>query len=198
MTLVIGITGGIGSGKSTFSKYLKKADFLVHEADSFVSRMYRKPNKDFLEFLSKSGFKIAIKNNKIDKKLITQIIFNNTLKKKKIEKYIHKQVHFDRLRYLKKNKKNKNKAIFFDIPLLLENKLENNFDLVICVLSTKKNRTERVLKNKKFSKEVLKKIFKLQVGDKDRRSRSNIIINNNKTKKHFFSLVKQLLIKVLK
>ena len=54
MTKVIGITGGIGSGKTTLCKYLKKKGYLVHDSDKFVSSIYKKPNKRFLKFLKKN------------------------------------------------------------------------------------------------------------------------------------------------
>ena len=98
---------------------------------------------------------------------------------------IHKEVQISREAFIKKYTKKKKKIIFADIPLLFENKLEKNFDLVICIISSKKNRTKRVLKNKKFTKENLNKIFKAQTTDKERKKRSQIIINNNKTKKDF-------------
>ena len=74
-----------------------------------------------------------------------------------------------------------------DIPLLLEKKLEKNFYLVVCIIASKKNRQNRVLKNKKFTKEDLKKLFSAQTTDTKRRARAQIIIYNNKTKKDFIS-----------
>ena len=79
-----------------------------------------------------------------------------------------------------------------------ENKLEKKFDSVICIISTKKNRTKRVLKNKKFTKENLNKIIKAQTSNKERRKRSQIIINNNKTKKDFIFSLEKALIGLLK
>ena len=54
MTKVVGITGGIGSGKTTLSEYLKKIGFLVHESDKVVSKMYMMPNKSFTNFIKKN------------------------------------------------------------------------------------------------------------------------------------------------
>ena len=100
--------------------------------------------------------------------------------------------------FIKNNTKKKKKIIFADIPLLFENKLENNFDLVICIISSKKNRTKRVLKNNKFTKENLNKIFKAQTSDMVRKKRSQITINNNKTKKDFIFNVEKALTKLFK
>ena len=193
MTKVIGITGGIGSGKTTLSEHLKKTGFLVHESDKVVSSIYNKPKKSFINFIKKNLSKEVIQKGKVDKKQIINIIFNNNKTKNKLEKYIHKEVQVSRENFIKKNLKAKKKIIFVDIPLLLENKLEKKLDLVFCIISTKKNRTKRVLKNKKFTKKILNKIFNAQTTDKERRARSHIIINNNKTKKEFIFSAEQAL-----
>ena len=198
MTKIVAITGGIGSGKTTISKYLKKNNFAVHESDSAVSQIYIKPNKLFLSFLKKNVSKEAVTRNKIDKQKIAEIIFNDKKTKQKVENYIHKEVKKSRDSFVKKNIKNKKSLIFVDIPLLFENKLEKNFDKVLCVIAKKKIRRERVLRNKKFTKKTLQKIFKFQVSDKERKARSNIIIYNNDTKKDFIFSLEKALIKLLK
>ena len=198
MTKIIGITGGIGSGKTTLSNYLKKIGFKVHESDKVVADMYKQPTKNFIFFLNKKISKTAVAKGKINKKIITKIIFEKKEIRRRLERYVHNEVRAHREAFIKKNLKTKNKAIFLDIPLLFENKLENQFDLVISVISTKKLRTERVLKNEKFSEDTLKKIMLNQTTDKIRKSRSHIIINNNKTKKDFIFAAEKALMSFLK
>ena len=198
MTKLVGITGGIGSGKTTFSNHLKKLGFVVHESDTVVSEIYNNPKKQFLSFIKEKISQDATNHNKINKAEIANIIFSNNKIKKLLEKHIHKEVQSSREAFIKKYTKKKKKIIFADIPLLFENKLEKNFDLVICIISSKKNRTKRVLKNKKFTKENLNKIFKAQTTDKERKKRSQIIINNNKTKKDFIFGVEKVLTRLIK
>jgi dephospho-CoA kinase len=198
MTKIVAITGGIGTGKTTFSNHLKKLGFLVHESDMVVSEIYTKPNKQFLNFIKDKISQDAVNHNKINKAEIANVIFNNYKIKKALERRIHKEVQKSRETFIKKYIKKKKKIIFVDIPLLFENKLEKSFDLVICIISSKKNRTKRVLKDKKFSKENLNKIFKAQTTDKERKKRSQIIINNNKTKKDFIFSVEKVLTRLTK
>ena len=198
MTKLVGITGGIGSGKTTFSNHLKKLGFVVHESDTVVSEIYNNPKKQFLSFIKEKISQDATNHNKINKAEIANIIFSNNKIKKLLERRIHKEVQISREAFIKKYTKKKKKIIFADIPLLFENKLEKNFDLVICIISSKKNRTKRVLKNKKFTKENLNKIFKAQTTDKERKKRSQIIINNNKTKKDFIFVVEKVLTRLIK
>jgi len=198
MTKLVGITGGIGSGKTTFSNHLKELGYMVHESDAVVSEIYNNPKKQFLSFIKEKISQNATNHNKINKTAIANAIFNNNKIKKLLEKRIHKEVQVSREAFIKKYTKKKKKIIFADIPLLFENKLEKNFDSVICIISSKKNRTKRVLKNKKFTKENLKKIFKAQTTDKERKKRSQIIINNNKTKKDFIFNVEKMLTRLIK
>ena len=198
MTKIVGITGGIGSGKTTFSNHLKKLGFLVHESDKVVSEIYTKPKKQFLSFIKEKISQDAINHNKINKAEIANVIFNNNTIKAVLERRIHQEVQSSRETFIKKYTKKKKKIIFADIPLLFENKLEKSFDLVICIISSKKNRSKRVLKNKKFTKENLNKIFKAQTTDKERKKRSQIIINNNKTKKDFIFSAEKVLTKLIK
>ena len=198
MTKLVAITGGIGSGKTTFSNHLKKLGYLVRESDAVVSEMYTKPKKQFLSFIKEKISQDAVNHNKINKTEIANVIFNNKAIKKLLETRIHKEVQNSRDAFIKKNKKNKNKLIFADIPLLFENKLEKGFDLVICIISSEKNRIKRVLENKKFTKENLNKILKAQTTDKERKKRSQIIINNNKTKKDFILSVEKVLTRLIK
>ena len=198
MTKIVAITGGIGSGKTTLSNYLKKTGFYVHESDKVVSEIYSNPSKAFIDLIKNNISRKAVQKNKIIKKEITNIIFTNRKAKTIIEEYIHKEVKVLRKKFIKQHIKKKEKIIFVDIPLLFEKKLDKKFDFVVCVISSKKNRIARILKNKKFSIKTLNKIIKLQTTDKERRKRSQIIINNNKTKKDFLFNAKKALIGLLK
>ena len=198
MTKLIGITGGIGSGKTTLSNHLKKLGYLVHESDVVVSEIYTKPKKQFINFIKENISQDAVNHNKINKTKIANVIFSNNTIKKLLESRIHKEVQNSREAFIKKYTKKKKKIIFADIPLLFENQLEKSFGSVICIISSKKNRIKRVLKNKKFTNENLNKIFKAQTTDKERKKRSQIIIYNNKTKKDFIFSVEKVLTKLIK
>ena len=85
MTKIIGLTGGIASGKTTVSKFLKKNKYAVHESDTIVKKLYKNPSQRFITFLKKNNFSKSIKGRKIDKSIIRDEIFNNQTKKRKLE-----------------------------------------------------------------------------------------------------------------
>ena len=109
MTKIVGITGGIGTGKTTFSNHLKKLGFLVHESDMVVSEIYTKPNKQFLNFIKDKISQDAVNHNKINKAEIANVIFNNYKIKKALERRIHKEVQKSRETFIKKYIKKKKK-----------------------------------------------------------------------------------------
>ena len=87
MTIVVGLTGGIASGKTYVSNYLKKINIPVHESDEVVKLLYKKPTIVFLKYLKKNGFEKAILKKTINKKYIGEEIFNNKVKRKKSTTY---------------------------------------------------------------------------------------------------------------
>ncbi len=193
MTIIVGITGGIGSGKSTFSNQVLKRKLKLLDSDEEVSLIYKKPNNKFLDHLRKIGLSVCIKKNKIDKKQVREIVFSNNLIKTKLEKYIFKIVRKKRIQLIKKEKIKKTNIIFFDVPLLFENNLIDQFDIIISIISKRKERFKRVKNKKNLSNKMFNKIIKSQTTDKIRKEKSNIIIYNNGSKKSFIKKVNDVL-----
>ena len=193
MTILVAITGGIGSGKSTFSKEVIKNGFKLLDSDEQVLNIYKKPPKSFLKHLKKINLGLAIKKNKIDRKYIASVIFSNQNTKVKLEKYIFKAIKKIRVDFIKKEKKKKTKLLFFDIPLLFENNLEEDFNIVISILAPKKDRFKRLKRSKNIKKDMFKKILKTQTSDVVRKKNSDIVINNNKNIKTYMSKINRTL-----
>ena len=189
MTIFVGITGGIATGKSTIVKFLQKNGYKVHDSDFVVKKIYSQPNKKLFGVLKKIGLSGSIRNKRINKRLIRDEIFSNKLKKKKLEKFIHKEVRISRNLFIKKNKNKKNKIIFFDIPLLFEAKLTHICHYIILLYTPKKTKIERALKRKNINKETIIKIIKNQIDDKIKKKKSDYIINTSKPKKHSFKMI---------
>ncbi len=159
MTIVVGITGGIGSGKSTFSREVLKRGGKLLDSDKEVDVLYKNPKKEFIDYLKKIGLAKSIKNKQINKKIIRDIIFDDKQVKLKLEKYIFKIIRKKRKNFINKEKKIGTKTLFFDVPLLFENNLKKDFDIVISIISTKKNRLKRLRFSKKITKKKHLKIF---------------------------------------
>ena len=198
MTKIIGITGGIGSGKSTFSNQVLKRKYKLFDSDKNVDLLYKKPNKEFLNYLRKIGLGSAIKGKRISKKEIGNVIFSDKKTKSKLEQYIFKIIRTKRSNFIKKEKKTKTNFLFFDIPLLFENKLMNEFDIIISIISSKKERLKRLKISKSMSKSNFEKILKNQTSDIERKKKSDIIIINNSDINSFIKKVATVLDRITK
>ena len=193
----MGLTGGIASGKSTTTKILKSKKIPVHDSDLVVSDIYEKPNKKFIDFLKGINLKESINKNKIDKKIIREIVFSNKAKKKQLEDHLHLEVKKSRERFLKKQERAKANIVFLDIPLLFEKKLNHICDYVVLLTAPISIRKKRALKRKGMSVEILNKILKTQLVDGIKKKKANFIINTSGKKsllsKKIFDIVNEIL-----
>ena len=196
MTKTIAITGGIGSGKSTFCSKLKEKGFKIHSSDEQVAKIYKNPEKKFVTYLRTIGLSKSISKKNIDKKIISKIIFENKQIRKKLELYIFKIVRKKRSDFIKKEKQKKTKLIFIDIPLLFENNLEKQFNKVISIIASKQVRLKRLKKTRKMTENQFKNITRSQTSDVIRKKKSDYVIYNNSTLKDYKIKINKLISKL--
>ena len=196
MTKTIAITGGIGSGKSTFCSKLKEKGFKIHSSDEQVAKIYKNPEKKFVTYLRTIGLSKSISKKNIDKKIISKIIFENKQIRKKLELYIFKIVRKKRSDFIKQEKEKKTRLIFIDIPLLFENNLEKQFHKVISIIASKQIRLKRLKKTRKMTETQFKNIIKSQTSDVIRKKKSDYVVYNNSTLKDYKTKINKLINKL--
>ena len=172
MTIIVGLTGGIASGKTTISAFLKKKNYKVHNSDFEVDKIYSKPNNFFLKHLRAIGLSHSIKQKKINKITIREEIFKNKKTKTRLEKFIHNEVQKSRKKFLNKYKKNQTKIIFLDVPLLFEKKLDKICDICILMYAPQKIREKRALKRQGITKKIFRQIMKSQMKESIKKKKS--------------------------
>ncbi len=196
MTKTIAITGGIGSGKSTFCSKLKEKGFKIHSSDEQVAKIYKNPDKKFVTYLRAIGLSKSISKKNIDKKIISKIIFENKQIRKKLELYIFKIVRKKRFDFIKQEKQKKTRLIFIDIPLLFENNLEKKFNKVISIIAPKQVRLKRLKKTRKMTEKQFINITRSQTSDVIRKKKSDYVIYNNSTLKDYKIKINKLISKL--
>ena len=196
MTKTIAITGGIGSGKSTFCSKLKEKGFKIHSSDEQVAKIYKNPEKKFVTYLRTIGLSKSISKKNIDKKIISKIIFENKQIRKKLELYIFKIVRKKRSDFIKQEEQKKTRLIFIDIPLLFENNLEKQFNKVISIIASKQVRLKRLKKTRKMTENQFKNITRSQKSDVIRKKKSDYVIYNNSTLKDYKIKINKLISKL--
>jgi len=187
--IVVGLTGGIASGKTTISFFLKEKRFPVHDSDFVVKKIYSNPTSGFLKYLKSIKLSNTIKGKKINKNIIREEIFYKKEKRKKLESFVHKKVRKSRNQFLNEHKRKKTKIVFLDIPLLFEARLQNICDYVILLYLPRNSKIQRALVRKGMTKDILLKIIKSQKSDTYKKRKADFIINTSKPKNHSFKMI---------
>lgn len=186
----IGILGEIGSGKSYIATNF---GYPVFNADHEVAELYKKNKKIFYKL--KKILPKHISKFPINKKEITSAILTNQNNLKKIVKIVHSEVRKKMLLFLKKN--NKAKIVILDIPLLLENKINDNNDILVFVDSKKSEILKRLKKRKNFNLKIFQKFKDIQLSSNYKKKKSHFIIKNDFKKESVKIEIKNVLKKII-
>lgn len=174
---IIGITGGIASGKSTVSKYLRSKKIEVIDADKIVKDIYKL--QDTLLFL-KTNYPSCIEADVVNFKNLREIFFKNTKDKEKIEKVIFAQFETIFMEYA--NKAKAHGHIIYDIPLLFEKSLEDQFDLTVLVYCPLSTQVTRLVSRDNIDTSLANSILKQQLDIEVKKTKADFIIDNADTK----------------
>ena len=186
----IGIVGDIGSGKSYVAQSF---GYPVFDADSEVAKLYQKNKKVFIKL--KKSLPKYIFSFPIEKKEISNAILANKNNLNKIIKIVHLEIRKKMNLFLKKYKNSK--IIILDIPLLLENKINNDDDILVYVQSKKSSIFKRLKKRKNFNQKLLNKFKVIQLPINHKKKKSHFIIKNNFTKKSVKDGIKIILKEII-
>ena len=172
--LKIGLTGGIGSGKSTVCKVLKSLSIPIFNSDNIAKEIYK--DKSVVTEIKKQIGVTVNEDNSINKKMLSLTILNNKTKLQKLNKIIHPIVEkeFD----LWSQNQNK-KMVIKESALLFESKSFKKLDKIIYVYAYQKNRINRVIKRDLRTKAEVLKIISNQHKFADIKKKVDYIIYNN-------------------
>ena len=173
-TIILGLTGSIGMGKTTTAKMFAKYGIPVWEADPSVHKLYSKEGEAVELF--KEKFPSSIVNNEVNRAELKKLINDDERNLKTIETLIHPLVSNDRKRFVKAAEKKNIPLIVLDIPLLFEKGHEKSVDYIAVVSVTKETQRKRVLKRNTMTSEMAEKILKIQMSDAEKRLKADFVI----------------------
>lgn len=174
--MIIGLTGGIASGKSTVSNFFKELGVEIVDADLVAKEISEK--KESVERIKDIfGNDIVNTEGKVIRERLRERVFRNRALLEKLNEIIHPQVieYFQR----KKIENSDSEIMIFDIPLLYETNMDKLCDKVIVVGLEKEKQIERVILRDGSSRELAQKIISNQMSLEDKMKRADIVIMNN-------------------
>lgn len=190
---IVGLTGGIATGKSTVSKYLTDKGFLVFDSDYSVRNIWNE-NEELKKYI-KNKYKIDL-NLANGKKELAELIFNNPATKAEVESLIHPYVFKEIEQWITKN--NKEKLLFLDIPLLFEIGYHKKVDITVLVYTKKALQLKRLINRNKINEDEAIKMINSQIDIEQKKAMANYILNNNDGLNILYQQVDQLIEELLK
>lgn len=192
--LIIGLTGGIASGKSIVSKLFKEKKVLVLDADKIYKKLLKNNKIMYNEITTEFGTTI-VKNNQIDRGLLGNLVFKDSSKRKRLNEITHPFV-MQEMEQKIEQAKNKEKVIVLDIPLLFEAKLEYMVHIILLVYVNHDAQVKRLMERDQISKEYATLKIDSQMNLDFKKSNSDVIIDNSgdllETKQQFLTIYNTL------
>lgn len=192
MTVVLGLTGGIGSGKSTAAEVFKKLDVPVIESDRISREAVEKGKPAWREIIAHFGRGILCADGSLDRRKLGEIVFADLREKKVLEKIVHPRVSREIKRRLAAMKKKGRPLVVVDIPLLFEAGLEGLVDKTVVVWAPKQVCRTRVQNRDRLSAKETEARIRAQLPLAKKAQRADYVLDNSKRKSNLVRQVKNL------
>lgn len=193
--VIVGLTGGIASGKSVFLSELKKFGCFVIDSDEIARRISLPGEKAFPKIVDEFGTAIVDPKGFLNRQALADIVFKDRDSRKRLEDITHPLV-FDEIREeiskCKSTGGSNQKIIVVDVPLLVESGMTEAFDAVIVIESREELRIKRLVEEKGYGENEAKMRIGSQAKDADRLNQADIVVENNSDIGSFKEKAKQV------
>jgi dephospho-CoA kinase len=180
LTLVIGLTGGIASGKSTVSQMIKEKGIRVVDADIIAKEAVSKGSAALHQIVQTFGEEVLLPNGELNRQQLGAIIFSDEEKRKKLNAIVHPEVRKEMLEQRDEGVSNNETFVVLDIPLLFESKLEGLVDRIIVVYTTPELQLSRLMNRNDLSEEEALNRIHSQQPLEEKCQKADRVIENTK------------------
>jgi dephospho-CoA kinase len=188
----VAITGGIGSGKSTFANYLASKGYVVINADD-ISKDILTFDESVIKKVIKEFGSDSYKDGKLNKKFIAAKVFTDPAKLNKLNSILHPRV-LQKIDTLIGKKHKDEKFVFIEAALIYEADIEKKFDYVVLVTADFNIRLRRSVESGKFNEEDFINRDNKQIPQEEKEKRADFIFSNNESKKDLIKKADLLLL----
>ncbi len=175
MKRVIGITGGIATGKSNVCAVIKELGYPIIDCDEITRRNYEIDGKIYKVVLERFGKDFLLDDGNIDRKKLGKLVFNNSSAKMLLNSITHPIIKEE---LLKEIAKYNDGLVFVEIPLLYEAKFETICDKIICVFLSQKYQVERLMAREGIDEDFALKKIHSQMDLYMKKSLADYVINS--------------------
>ncbi len=181
--MILGLTGGSGTGKSTVCKYFEEKGFLVIDSDKIARQVCQKGEKCLDEVVSAFGKEILDENGNLIRSALAKIVFADEKKLSLLNSITHKYIVLENMNIIEENP---HRDIVLDAPLLFEAGMGDICTKRLCVLSGRDKRIQRIVERDNISVESASARINSQPEDEFYTSRCEYVVYNNSTREELF------------
>jgi dephospho-CoA kinase len=171
---IIGLTGGIGMGKSTAAKAFARAHIPVFDADCAVHQLQARGG--FAVRAIGEAFPGVVIDDTVDRGLLRAAVVHDTAALRRLEAILHPRVRQMQQRFLAQARRAGKRAAVLDIPLLLETHGERRVDLVVVVSAPRSVQIARVRRRRRMDADQIAAIIARQMPDREKRRRADVVV----------------------
>ena len=192
MGKIIGITGGIASGKSTVTNFLRQKGFEVVDADALVHQLQKPGGRLYQILVEHFGEKVLLEDGELNRPLLASLIFSNS-EEREWSKETQGKIIRDELRALRDKFSETEELFFMDIPLLFEQDYASWFDETWLVYVRRDTQLDRLMNRDQLSKESAETRLASQWPLEEKKKFATYILDNNGSREQLLSQVVTLL-----
>ncbi|MEB1807755.1 MAG: dephospho-CoA kinase [Bacillaceae bacterium] len=193
--MIIGLTGGIASGKSTVSHFISKLGIPIIDADVIAREVVEPGEEAFKQIVSHFGTQVLNEEGTIARKRLGEIIFNDEKERKILNSIVHPAIRKRMIETKDRYFKEGHSIVVYDLPLLFESDLRHMVDKVLLVYVEEQVQLERLMGRDQSSREEALSRIQSQMPLKDKIKLADEVINNNGTIEDTEEQLTQILIK---
>jgi dephospho-CoA kinase len=179
--LLVGLTGNIGSGKSTVAQLLSERGATIIDADVLARRAVETGTAAFEKIVARWGPEILAPNGQLDRAALRRVVFSNPEELEELNQIVHPEVERLRARLVEHARKRGDRLVVCDIPLLFERHMTDRFDRIILVDAHRGVRLERLVKDRGLTDTEAMDMIASQMPAELKRARADFIIENDGT-----------------
>ena len=175
--LLVGLTGGIGSGKSTVARMLEKRDAVVFDADVLAREVVEPGTPGHAAVIERFGANVLAPGGELDREALASIVFADPAARRDLEAIVHPEV---RRRFAEGTEayRDTDRVVIFSAPLLVETGMHSAFDLLVVVSASTATQIDRLMRDRGMSEETVRSRIAAQATPEARAEVADVLIDN--------------------
>jgi dephospho-CoA kinase len=179
---VVGLTGGIGMGKSTAAAAFRRAHIPVFDADAAVHRLQARGGRAVRAI--EAAFPGAIRDGAVDRTRLREAVLGNPEALKRLERILHPMVEQEERAFVARARRRGEPVVVLDIPLLFETRGDRRVDKIVVVSAPRSVQMARVRKRRRMTPADIAAVIARQMPDEEKRRRADVVIRTGLSR-HF-------------